>query len=138
MGYVTYASPKFYHTEGVTPEGQIIWREHTNCFAVLHVNRLHLGYGRSPLQGWINLDLMPGDGVDVVADLDVAGDRFGKHQPGLGILAFAEVQSGAGRISECDNAIASRCNPGKELQAIAEFVGSPGLKRSAKFASEVR
>jgi formate hydrogenlyase regulatory protein HycA len=39
MGYVTYASqyvPKFYHTEEVTPDGQIIWREHTNCFAVLH------------------------------------------------------------------------------------------------------
>jgi hypothetical protein len=39
MGYVTYASkyvPKFYHTETVTPEGQIIWRKHTNCFAVLH------------------------------------------------------------------------------------------------------
>jgi formate hydrogenlyase regulatory protein HycA len=36
MGYVTYATPKFYHTEEITPEGQIIWREHTNCFAVLH------------------------------------------------------------------------------------------------------
>lgn len=36
MGFVTYASPKFYDTEEVTAEGQIIWREHTNCFAVLH------------------------------------------------------------------------------------------------------
>jgi formate hydrogenlyase regulatory protein HycA len=36
MAYLTYADPKFYHTEEVTPDGQIIWREHTNCFAVLH------------------------------------------------------------------------------------------------------
>jgi hypothetical protein len=36
MGYVTYAYPKYYHTEEVGPDGQIIWREHTNCFAVLH------------------------------------------------------------------------------------------------------
>src|SRR5262249_23867797 len=36
MGYVTYADPKFYHTEETTPDGQVLWREHTNCFAVLH------------------------------------------------------------------------------------------------------
>jgi len=36
MGYVTYASPKFYHTQERTPEGQVIVRENTNCFAVLH------------------------------------------------------------------------------------------------------
>jgi formate hydrogenlyase regulatory protein HycA len=39
MGYVTYASqyvPKYYHTEEVTPDGQLLFREHTNCFAVLH------------------------------------------------------------------------------------------------------
>jgi formate hydrogenlyase regulatory protein HycA len=36
MGCVTYAYPKFYHTEETTSDGQAIWREHTNCFAVLH------------------------------------------------------------------------------------------------------
>src|SRR5262249_56036832 len=36
MAYVAYAYPKYYHTEEVTADGQIIWREHTNCFAVLH------------------------------------------------------------------------------------------------------
>ena len=36
MGYVTYAAPKYYSTEEATPDGQIIWRQHTNCFAVLH------------------------------------------------------------------------------------------------------
>lgn len=36
MGYLTYASPKYYHTEEMTPDGQIIWRKHINCFAVLH------------------------------------------------------------------------------------------------------
>jgi hypothetical protein len=39
MAYVTYASqyvPKFYHTEEVTPHGQLLFREHTNCFAMLH------------------------------------------------------------------------------------------------------
>jgi SAM-dependent methyltransferase len=34
------------------------------------MKRLHLGCGRSPLAGWINLDMLPGTGVDVVADLD--------------------------------------------------------------------
>jgi hypothetical protein len=39
MGYVTYAShyvPKFYDTEDVTPDGQLLFRKHINCFAVLH------------------------------------------------------------------------------------------------------
>jgi hypothetical protein len=36
MGYITYAAPKFYHTETVTLDGQIVWRKHAICFAVLH------------------------------------------------------------------------------------------------------
>lgn len=32
--------------------------------------KLHVGCGRNILEGWINLDLMPLSGVDVVADLD--------------------------------------------------------------------
>jgi hypothetical protein len=36
MGYVTYASPKLYHSEEITSDGQLLFREHTNCFAVLH------------------------------------------------------------------------------------------------------
>ena len=32
--------------------------------------RLHLGCGRNILPGWVNLDIQPGPGVDVVADLD--------------------------------------------------------------------
>jgi hypothetical protein len=54
MGYVTYAYPKYYHTEEVTPDGQIIWREHTNCFAVLHrfgPSGQHLGTDVEPVQG---------------------------------------------------------------------------------------
>ena len=46
MGYLTYADPKFYHTEEVTPSGDLLFREHTNCFAVLHrfdTAGLHLG-----------------------------------------------------------------------------------------------
>jgi SAM-dependent methyltransferase len=34
------------------------------------MKRLHLGCGKTILDGWINLDLLPGEGVDVVADLD--------------------------------------------------------------------
>jgi SAM-dependent methyltransferase len=34
------------------------------------VQRLHLGCGRTILPGWINLDFVPGPGVDLVADLD--------------------------------------------------------------------
>ncbi len=36
--------------------------------------RLHLGCGRTILPGWVNLDMMPGNGVDVVADLDKCGE----------------------------------------------------------------
>ncbi len=35
--------------------------------------RLHLGCGRTILQGWINLDIAPLPGVDVVANLDTCG-----------------------------------------------------------------
>jgi len=34
------------------------------------LKRLHLGCGRTILPDWINLDRAPGEGVDVVADLD--------------------------------------------------------------------
>lgn len=34
------------------------------------MKRLHLGCGRTILPDWVNLDVMPGPGVDVVADLD--------------------------------------------------------------------
>jgi SAM-dependent methyltransferase len=34
------------------------------------MKRLHLGCGRKVLEGWINLDIMPGNGIDVVADLN--------------------------------------------------------------------
>ena len=36
--------------------------------------RLHLGCGKTILAGWVNLDLLPGEGVDVVADLDKCGE----------------------------------------------------------------
>lgn len=36
--------------------------------------RLHLGCGRTILPGWVNLDLLPGEGVDVTADLDRCGE----------------------------------------------------------------
>jgi hypothetical protein len=36
MGYVTFAAPKFCHTEEIAPDGQLVFREHTKCFAVLH------------------------------------------------------------------------------------------------------
>jgi len=36
--------------------------------------RLHLGCGKTILPGWVNLDRMPGNGVDAVADLDRCGE----------------------------------------------------------------
>ena len=38
------------------------------------MKRLHLGCGKTILAGWVNLDLLPGEGVDVVADLDKCGE----------------------------------------------------------------
>ena len=37
--------------------------------------KLHLGCGRTALQGWVNLDAVRLDGVDVVADLDDCGRK---------------------------------------------------------------
>lgn len=37
------------------------------------ITRLHLGCGKTILPGWINLDIVPLEGVDVVADLDSCG-----------------------------------------------------------------
>ena len=37
-------------------------------------NRLHLGCGKKIIPGWINLDVVAGEGVDVVADLDRCAD----------------------------------------------------------------
>jgi SAM-dependent methyltransferase len=34
--------------------------------------KLNLGSGRTPLPGYVNVDVVPGPGVDVVQDLDVA------------------------------------------------------------------
>ncbi|HZP31094.1 MAG TPA: methyltransferase domain-containing protein, partial [Acidimicrobiia bacterium] len=39
------------------------------------VTRLHLGCGRSPLPGWVNVDAVAGPGVDLVHDLDRCADR---------------------------------------------------------------
>jgi hypothetical protein len=39
------------------------------------MQRLHLGCGRTILPDWINLDVVPGPGVDVVADLDACADK---------------------------------------------------------------
>jgi hypothetical protein len=37
--------------------------------------RLHLGCGRTILPGWLNLDQVPGDGVDLVHDLDTCASN---------------------------------------------------------------
>ena len=37
--------------------------------------KLHLGCGRTIMPGWVNLDLVAGDGVDCVADLDDVVDN---------------------------------------------------------------
>jgi SAM-dependent methyltransferase len=37
-------------------------------------NRLHLGCGKKIIPEWINLDIVAGEGVDVVADLDRCAD----------------------------------------------------------------
>src|SRR5262245_20546884 len=60
--------------------------------------RLHVGCGRSPLPGWVNLDLQPLPGVDVVADVTkgldfrdcraVFAEHFLEHLPVEGALDF--------------------------------------------------
>jgi hypothetical protein len=52
--------------------------------------RLNLGCGRSPLEGWVNVDITALPGVDVVADLDAC-----RTQP----LPFADDSVSAMRMS---------------------------------------
>lgn len=40
--------------------------------------KLNLGCGKKPLDGWINVDALPGEGVDLVADV-----RALPYEPGL-------------------------------------------------------
>lgn len=57
MAYITYAPqyvPKSYWTEEELPDGQILWQEHINCFAVLHrfdAAGVHLGTHVHPAEG---------------------------------------------------------------------------------------
>lgn len=44
--------------------------EEENCYKDKGYRKLHLGCGRTILEGWINLDLIKLPGVDVVANLD--------------------------------------------------------------------
>jgi SAM-dependent methyltransferase len=37
--------------------------------------RLHLGCGRSPLEGWVNVDAVSGPGIDLVQDLDACTEH---------------------------------------------------------------
>ncbi|MBE9124810.1 MULTISPECIES: hypothetical protein [unclassified Coleofasciculus] len=37
---------------------------------ITDIKRLHLGCGKNTLPGWMNLDKMPIDGVEIIADLD--------------------------------------------------------------------
>lgn len=97
MGYVTYAFPKSYHTEEVTPDGQLLFREHTNCFAVLHrfdpagrhvrtdVERVE-GNRDSDQRDWAKLDeMIAGLGQVEFCDIRVKPFRveFGKVVHGL-------------------------------------------------------
>ncbi|MET0961105.1 MAG: hypothetical protein ABWX58_12370 [Psychrobacillus psychrotolerans] len=40
----------------------------------MELNRLHLGCGRTILEGWINLDFVALKGVDVIANLDACAE----------------------------------------------------------------
>ena len=97
MAYLTYADPKIYHTEEVTPDGQILFRRHIDCFAVLH--RFddaghHLGTDVERVQGtpdseqrdWLKLhELITGLGKVEFCDIRVKLFRieFGKIVHGL-------------------------------------------------------
>lgn len=44
-------------------------------FETAQARKLHLGCGRDVRDGWVNLDLVPGQGIDVVADLDQCSSK---------------------------------------------------------------
>jgi hypothetical protein len=100
MGYVTYASQnvsKFYHTEEATPDGNLLFREHTNCFAVVHrfdTAGHHLGTDVERVEGtqdsgerdWAKLaEMIAGLGRAEFCDIRVKPFRvqFGKVIHGL-------------------------------------------------------
>jgi formate hydrogenlyase regulatory protein HycA len=85
MGYVTFASqyvPKFYHTEEVTADGRLLFRQHTNCFAVLHpfdAAGRHLGTDVERVEG------TPDSGQRDWAKLE-------EMIAGLGVVEFGDIR----------------------------------------------
>ena len=82
LGYVTYASPKVYHPEETTVDGQIIWQEHTNCFAVLH--------RFDPQGGHIGTDVERVGGTTDSNEQDWA--RLDAMVAGLGAIALGAIR----------------------------------------------
>jgi len=82
MGYVTYAYPKYYHTEEVGPDGQISWREHTNCFAVLH------RFGLAGQHLWIDVERVSGARGSEEEDWS----NLEKMIKGLGEVEFCDIR----------------------------------------------
>lgn len=73
--------------------------------------RLNLGCGRSPLDGWVNVDVVPLPGIDVVADLDRC-----RTQP----LPFADGIASELRMSHVLEHIGDVLPLMEELHRIAE------------------
>jgi hypothetical protein len=72
--------------------------------------RLNLGCGRSPLPGWINIDISPLPGIDIVADLDACRTQS---------LPFADDSATEMRISHVLEHIGDTLALMQELHRVA-------------------
>ena len=81
--------------------------------------RLNLGCGRSPLEGWVNVDLSPLPGIDVVADLDRCRTQA---------LPFADDSVGEFRMTHVLEHIGDTLALMQELHRIAQ----PGARLTVR------
>lgn len=85
--------------------------------------RLNLGAGSRPAAGWVNVDAVPQDGIDQVADLNVLPWPWkdGEAEEIAAFDVFEHVDNPVAFMTECHRILA----PGGKLSIHTTWIGNP-------------